>query len=67
MFLIYENNKKIVGACRSFVLFLDYAAMSPFTYFKGKTTNQKILIPSVSQISMVTIRIKSSLVHHNAN
>ena len=34
MFSIYENNKKISGACRSFVLCLDYVAISPFIYFK---------------------------------
>ena len=34
MISIYENNKKINGACRSFVLCLDYVAISPFIYFK---------------------------------
>ena len=34
MFSIYENNKKMSGACRSFVLCLDYLAISPFIYFK---------------------------------
>ena len=33
MFSIYENNKKISGACRSFVLCLDYVAISPFICF----------------------------------
>ena len=35
MFSIYENNTKISGACRSFVLCLDYVAVSPFIYFKN--------------------------------
>ena len=30
MFLIYEDNKKISGPCRSFVLCLDCGALSPF-------------------------------------
>ena len=33
MFSIYENNKKISGACHSFVLCLDYVAISPFICF----------------------------------
>ena len=33
MFSIYENNQKISGACRSFVLCLDNVAISPFIYF----------------------------------
>ena len=41
MFSIYENNKKICGSCRSFVLCLDYVAISPFICFnealKGET------------------------------
>ena len=36
MFSIYKNNKKISGACRSFVLCLDYVAISPFIDFKGQ-------------------------------
>ena len=38
MFSIYENNKKISGACHSFVLCLDYVATSPFIYFKAAFT-----------------------------
>ena len=34
MFSIYENNKKISGACCSFVLCLDNVAISPFIYLK---------------------------------
>ena len=34
MFSIYENNKKISGACRSLVLCLDYVVTSHFIYFK---------------------------------
>ena len=42
MFSIYENNEKISGACRSFVLCLDYVAISPFIYFK--TSPNKIIL-----------------------
>ena len=35
MFTIYENNQKISGACRSFMLCLDYVVISPFIYFKS--------------------------------
>ena len=34
MFSINESNKMIRGTCRSFVLCLDYLAISPFIYFK---------------------------------
>ena len=36
MFSIFEKNKKINGADRSFVLCLDYVAISPFIYFNDK-------------------------------
>ena len=35
MFSIYENNKKISGACRSFVLCLDCVGLSPFICFNA--------------------------------
>ena len=37
MISMYESNKKISGAYRSFVLCLDYVAISPFIYFKTAT------------------------------
>ena len=40
MFSIYENNKKISGACRSFVLCLDYVGLSPFICFKRNRRNR---------------------------
>ena len=41
MFLIDENKRKISGACRSFVLYLDFVAISPFIYFNSNWGEEK--------------------------
>ena len=67
MFSIYENNKKISGACHSFVLCLDYVAISLFICFKkftiymchswrGKT--QGHLVPTMNDTYNATINFK---------
>ena len=53
MLSIYENNEKISGACRSFVLCLDYVAISPFIYFKQRCSLcQHLVYPVVLDITV---------------
>ena len=56
MFSIYENNKKNGGGCRSFVLCLDYVAISPFTYFKDESCIFQ-LINDVNDRNVVSLHI----------
>ena len=60
MFLIHENNEKISGACRSFVLCLDYVAISPFIYFKAALQLIRDFILSAFTLGMPPPHIKTS-------
>ena len=70
MFSIYENNKKISGACRSYLLCLDYAAISPFVCFNvtlgvlfKKKISQRVLIFLCSHLRGSTASTCTELEH----
>ena len=63
MFLINENNRKISGACRYFVLCLDCVDISPFIYFNslGVLWNMRPIFKTEMLIISQRLRVKLCL------